>query len=57
MTPQQIKDNAPDGAKYYKIMKCGNPLYYDGDHRYWNWVALKWEKTIVHYHEDNIKLL
>lgn len=57
MTEQEIKDNAPSGATHYKIMKDRKPLYFDGDHNYWNWIACKWEKTIVHYFEDDIKPL
>lgn len=32
MTPQQIKDNAPDGAEYYMYSNSNKLLYFkDGD--------------------------
>lgn len=57
MNLDQIKKNAPSGATHYKLMKNGKPLYFDGDQHYWNWIALKWEKTMVHYHDSDVNKL
>lgn len=57
MTIEEIREGAPSGASHYKLMKNGKPLYFDGNHHYWNWVSLKWVETIVPYFEDDIKPL